>query len=174
MTRVRTKSPAVAVRVPQTRAEAAEALKLIGERNRQIGRLEADMNDELARVKERSEGLAHPLRLEAGALMEGLKVWCEANRSQILDGRTKTADLGTGKVSWRLRPSSVTIRGAEAVIEACKRMGLQRFVRTKEEVNKDAMREEPEVARAVAGVSIGSGGEEFVVEPFEAVLEGAA
>lgn len=49
-------------------------------------------------------------------------------------------------------------------------LGLQRFIRTKEEPNKEAMQAEPEVARQVAGISIGSVGEDFVVEPFEAVL----
>jgi phage host-nuclease inhibitor protein Gam len=174
MTKSKTKLAAVAVKVPQSRAEAAEALRLIGERHRQIGRIEADMNDELAKAKERAEDAAAPLRASAQALMEGLKVWCEANRSTILDARTKTADLGTGTVSWRRRPPSVKLTAIEAVIEACRRMGYARFLRDKTEVNKEAMLAEQDVARLVPGVSIKSVGEEFIAEPFEAELAGAA
>jgi len=174
MSKTRAKVPAVAFTVPQNRSDAADALRLIGERNRQIGRIQADMNDELAAVKTRAEDAAAPIRAQADALLEGLKVWCEANRSAILPKGLKTADLGSGTVSWRHRPPSVSLRGIEQVIEACRRMGLQRFLREKVEPNKEAMREEPDVARQIPGVSIGSAGEEFIAEPFESALEGAA
>jgi len=174
MTKAKAKTAAVAVKVPQSREEAAQALRIFGENLRAIGRIEADMNDELAAVKERFEAKAGPVREAAEAAMQGLQVWCEANRDSILDKRTKTADLGTGKVSWRLRPPTVTVRGAEAVLEACARMGFARFVRTKSEINKEAMLAEAAIARTIPGVSIKSGGEDFVAEPFEAELAGAA
>ncbi len=174
MNKSKSRVPAVAVRVPQARAEASEALRLLGERTRQLARIQADMNDALARIKEEAETHAAPIRAEAEAILEGLKVWCEANRETICGRGTKTADLGTGTVSWRLRPPSVSVRGADSVIEACRRLGLHRFLREKVEVNKEAMREEPEVARLIAGVTVGSAGEDFVAEPFEAELEGAA
>jgi phage host-nuclease inhibitor protein Gam len=44
----------------------------------------------------------------------------------------------------------------------------------KEEVNKEALLAEPEIAGTVAGVSIGSPGEDFIVEPFEAELAQSA
>lgn len=165
------KAPAVAVRVPQNRAEAAESLRLIGEVSRRRARLEADMNDELAKVKERYDAQAAPLGAQIGGLQVALQTWCEANREAICAKGTKTADLGTGKVNWRVLPAKVTIRGgAEAAIEALKSLGLHRFIRTKEEPNKEAMLADPEAARTVPGVSIGSEGEEFIAEPYEAVL----
>lgn len=165
------KAPAVAVRVPQSRIEAAETLRLIGDVSRQRARLEADMNDELAKVKERYDAKAAPLGAQVVGLKLALQTWCEANREAICAKGTKTADLGTGKVNWRFLPAKVTIRGgAEAVIEALKGLGLQRFIRTEEEPNKAAMLDEPETARTVPGVTIGSAGEEFIVEPFEAAL----
>jgi phage host-nuclease inhibitor protein Gam len=174
MSKTRKKTPAVAVKVPQSRGEASDALRMIGERNRQLGRIEADMNDTLARVKTDAEAQAAPIRAEAAALLEGLKVWCEANRSAILPKGLKTADLGSGTVSWRHRPASVTVRGVEAVIEACRKMGLQRFIREKFEPNKEAMLGEAAVARQVPGVTIASAGEEFIAEPYETTLEAVA
>lgn len=159
--------------VPQTRDEAAALVTTIGELGRQKARLEADMNDKLARIKEGYEQKAAPLKSAIDEKTEGLKIWAEANRTALTGGdKSKTVDLGTGVLKWRLRPPSVRISGFEAVIERLKAAGLARFLRTKEEINKDAMQAEPDVARAVAGVAIGSAGEDFIVEPFEAELTG--
>jgi phage host-nuclease inhibitor protein Gam len=61
----------------------------------------------------------------------------------------------------------VSVRGVEAVIEALNRLGLSRFVRVKEELNKEAILNEPEAVKGVAGLSIKSGVEDFVIQPFE-------
>jgi phage host-nuclease inhibitor protein Gam len=160
--------------VPQSKSEAAGFVREIGEANRQLARIEADMNDEIAKLKERGELNAAPLSERVRQLTEGLRTWCDANRDSLTDGRKrKFADLGTGKIEWRLAPPKVTIRGAEAVLAAIKTLGLTQFLRTKEEINKEAMLLERDRARLVPGVTIGSEGENFTVEPFEAELEGA-
>lgn len=157
--------------VPQNRDDAAEAVKQVGALNRQIARIEADLNDRISEMKKLAEAEAAPLKERVDAEIEGLKLWAEANRMALTDGgRVKSADLGTGKILWRFRPPSVRISKIEIVIDALKRLGLQRFVRTKEEVNKEAMLAEPDVARTVAGVAIGTEGEDFIVEPFEVEL----
>ena len=108
--------------------------------------------------------LAQPLA-EVEDLRRGVQAWCEAHREELTGGRTKTVEFGSGRALWRLRPPSVSLRGKEAVIEACATLGLNRFLRMKVDVNKEAMLAEPDVARRVAGVSIGSEGEDFVIEP---------
>ena len=50
--KTRIKTPAVAVRVPQTREAAAADVATIGRLSRDLSRLEADMNDELAAIKD--------------------------------------------------------------------------------------------------------------------------
>lgn len=161
--------------VPQSRDEAAAAVKQIGLASREVARIEADMNDAIAGLKEQAEKTARPLKERVVALTEGLKVWAEANRDLLTaSGKTKTADLGTGKIMWRLRPPSVRIVGMERVIEAIKTLGFAAFLRTKEEVNKEALLADPDKARMIAGVSIGTAGEDFVVEPFEAEISGGA
>ncbi|EJS83261.1 host-nuclease inhibitor protein, partial [Pasteurella multocida subsp. multocida str. Anand1_buffalo] len=62
---------------------------------------------------------------------------------------------------------SVAIRGADAVLEFMQRMGFDRFIRTKNEINKEALLLEPEVAKGIAGVTIKQGVEDFVIKPFE-------
>ncbi len=173
MAKVKTK-PAAAIDAPQSRDEAAAYVRIIGERSREVARLEADMNDELARIKEQFELRAGPVTRSIEAMTAGLKTWCEANRAALTEeGKRKFADLGTGRIEWRLNPSKVTIRNLEVVIAAIKTLGLP-FLRTREEIDKEAMLREPDKARLVPGVSIGSAGETFSVEPFEAQIEGGA
>lgn len=160
--------------VPQSRDEAADAVRRIGVANREIARIEADMNDKIAALKAAGEQASEPHKAAVVALTEGVKVWAEAHRDLLTGGgRTKTADLGTGKIMWRLRPPSVRISGTERVIEAIRLLGLSAFLRVKEEVNKEALLADPDKARTIAGVFIGSEGEDFVVEPFEAAISGA-
>lgn len=167
-TRIKTK--AAAVNVPQSREMAAQAIAEIGVANRELARITADMNDALAKVKERYEQQAEPLRLQSEALTLGVQTWAEANRDSLTqNGKVKTAALTTGEIAWRLRPPSVRVTGSEAVLDVLRRLGLGRFIRTKDEINKDAILNEPEAVSHVPGIAI-SQGEDFVVVPFEAEL----
>lgn len=160
--------------VPQTDVDAADMLKKIGENNRAVTRVEADMNEKLAAIKADAEKLASPMREENVALIEGLKTWAEAHRDRLTGGgKTKTVDLGTGTVSWRLRPAKVTLRGVDEILTACKTLKLTAFIRTTEEINKEAMLADREKAATLAGVTIGSEGEDFYADPFDAEISGA-
>lgn len=168
--KTRLKTPAAAITVPQNRDNAAQAVAEIGRLSRDLDRLTADMNDELATVKARHEETAEPIRLKIEALTTGVQTWAEANRDTLTQhGKVKTAALTTGEIAWRLRPPSVRVTGAEAVLDVLRRLGLKRFIREKEEVNKEAILNEPEAVAHVPGISI-SQGEDFVVVPFEAEL----
>lgn len=166
----RLKTPAIKIAVPQSRDQAAQAIAEIGTANRELARIQAAMNDKLAEIKAEFEGSAEPYSLKIKALTEGVQTWAEANRDTLTqNGKTKTAALTTGEILWRLRPPSVRITGAEAVLDALRRLGLKRFIREKEEVNKEAILNEPEAVSHVPGIAI-SQGEDFVVVPFEAEL----
>ena len=105
-------------------------------------------------------------------LQAGVQTWCEANREQLC-GKSKTANLITGEVAWRIRPPSVRVTGEESVIDLLKRMTLGRFVRTKEAVNKEAILNEPDAVSGVPGIKVVSGIEDFVIVPFEVDTEAA-
>ncbi|EIF0163143.1 host-nuclease inhibitor Gam family protein, partial [Salmonella enterica] len=108
------------------------------------------------------------LKKDIDTLSKGVQGWCEAHRDELTqNGRTKTASLITGKVEWRNRPPSVGIRGVETVLETLRRLGLERFIRTKEEINKDAILSEPKAVEGVAGITVRSGVEDFAITPFE-------
>lgn len=69
-----------------------------------------------------------------------------------------------------MTPPKVVVRAVENVLDYLRMAGLNRFIRSKEEVNKDAILAEPEAVADIKGISI-SQREEFIVVPFETALE---
>lgn len=156
------------IKVPQSREDAVAYIGRIGVINRQIAAHKAESDDAIRLAGERFEAATSVLAGELEALETGLQTWCEANRTALTqDNRVKFHDFGTGRVSWRTQPPSVKIRAADNVIESCKKVGFTQFVRTKEEVNKEAMLAEPDKARLIAGVTIITGLEVFEIAPVE-------
>lgn len=154
--------------VPQSRDEAAADIRKIGNLQRQAQRFTADMNDEIAHVTQIYQPRLDAINDQLKTLQEGVQGYCEAHRVELTDGgKVKTANLITGEVQWRQRPPSVSVRGSDAVIEMLKRLGLARFIRSKEEINKEAVLNEPDEVRGVAGLTVVTGVEDFVITPFE-------
>ncbi|HGU8759517.1 TPA: host-nuclease inhibitor Gam family protein, partial [Escherichia coli] len=140
----------------------------IGDLQREAARLETEMNDAIAEITEKYASQIAPLKTSIETLSKGIQGWCEANRDELTNGgKVKTANLVTGDVSWRQRPPSVSIRGVDAVMETLERLGLQRFIRTKQEINKEAILLEPKAVAGVAGITVKSGIEDFSIIPFE-------
>ena len=163
----KTRAKAATLETPHSREETQSWIKQFGDAQRELGRQEAAMNDEIAEITERYKPKINELSDESKRLQAGIQIWCEAHRSELTNTRSKTANLVTGEVSWRQRPPSVTVRGVDAVLDALRTLGLTRFIRSKDEINKDAMLNEPDIAATVQGVTIKSGLEDFVIKPFE-------
>ena len=150
--------------------QVQSAIKEIGDLNREHTRLTTEMNDKIGATSEQYAPQLKSLEKEVESLQKAVQEFCEANRDELTEfGKTKTANFVTGEVQWRQRPPSVAIRGAEAVMEFLQRMGFDRFIRTKQEINKEALLNEPDVAKGIAGVTIKTGVEDFVIKPFEQV-----
>lgn len=168
-TKLKAKAQAYA---PQTLNDCAADIKKLGDLQRDHARTTADMNDEIAKITKRYQPQLEAISERIETLRNGVQIYCEANRSSLTnEGKVKTANFVTGEVNWRQRPPSVGIRGADAVLETLARMGLTRFIRTKQEPNKEAMLNEPDAVRGIAGITIVTGVEDFVITPFEAQAE---
>lgn len=153
--------------VCQTKEETMEAIRRLGDAQRELTRIETLMNDEIAAITSREKARIDALRERADTLTSGIHWWCEANRAALCAGGGKTANLVTGEVSWRQRPPSVTVRSTEKVISSLKALGLSRFVRVREDVNKEAVLSEPNAVVGVPGIALVQGVEDFAVTPFE-------
>jgi len=167
----KTKIKAMSVPAAQSRDEAQTMVARIGAISRELARQEADLGDELARVKADAETRALPLKTELKDLQEAVQTWAEANRAELTrEGRTKTVELTTGKVSWRNRPPKVSLRNVDALVSYLVEKLDSRFLRIKREIDKEAMLADAGTAAKLPGVTIKSAGEEFIVEPFNAQL----
>ena len=159
------------VPVPQNKDEANAFIAQIGEHQRARQQIEIAMNEAMAPIKRHHEERAAVHAEEITKRTEGLMRWCDANRQDLTKGKTKAVSMAAGEIFWRLRPPKVTVHGKDAVIETFERMGLKGFLRTKKEIDKEAILREPDKVAAIQGVSVGSEGEDFGVKPFATELE---
>ena len=163
----RIKTDTFAVRY-QTRDEVEVAIKEIGDLNRELERLAIEQNDKLAAITEEYAPLMNEVKEKLAPKQDAVQAWCESRRDELTqNGKTKTGTFNTGEVQWRQRPPSVGIRGVDSVLDSLKMWGFTQFIRIKEEINKEAMLNEPDTAASVPGVTIKTGVEDFVITPFE-------
>ncbi len=170
-TATKVKAAAASAPVPQTREEVAEAIAAIGRHARERARIEAAMGDAIARVREQFEAQALPYADSIRTLTEGVQTWCEAHRDELTQGgRVKTAAFASGDVSWRMTPPKVVLKGVEELLKLLRRRNLARFIREREEVNKEAILAEPDAVTAIPGIRIEQH-EDFIITPHEAALQ---
>ncbi len=167
----RIKAPST-VQVPQSKADVANDIKAIGDLQRQLGRIEATINDQIAEITAQAAPQLDAMRERLQALQAGVQTWCEAHRVEIC-GKGKSANLVTGEVNWRQRPPRVSVSKEEEVIQRLRGLGLIRFIREKEEINKEAILSEPAEVAGIKGIKVVTGVEDFVITPFEVEVEKA-
>lgn len=169
-----TKAKATSIAAAQSGEQADSLVKQYGDTYNELAHLQADLDEEIAALKERYQDRAKPLQESLNAKLVAVQTWAEANREKLTEGgKIKTVRLGNGEIGWRVRPPSVRLKKgftADMIVETCKKLGINRFVRTKLEPNKEAMLAEPEAAKLIDGISIGSAGEDFFLVPFGAEI----
>lgn len=167
ITKLKTKAQTT---VPQSRDECADAIYRIGESQRELKRIELEINDVVATITAEKQPTIDAIKARVSELSEGVQTWCEAHRMDITEnGKVKFANLITGEVNWRQRPPSVKTRASTALFEKLKRLGFGYLIRTKEELDKEALLAKPQIA-ADAGIELNVGLEDFVIVPFEQAL----
>src|SRR5581483_860752 len=160
--------------LPRNHSDANAALMLIGVHQRARQRIETEMNERLAAVRQEYERRAEPHRKAIEAHLAGLRTWCEAHRDELLNSDLKTYRFASGEVSWRMRPPRVVVRDTARAISWYVQNRLLAFVRQREELNREEMLRSPGEASRNPFIRIGSGGEEFYARPFETELEEVA
>lgn len=168
------KTAAAAHRVPQNREEAVGMIGEIGNHQRERQRLKADLDDQITKLREQYERQLAPHVEEIKVLTAGVHTWAEANRDDLTQGgKVKTANMMTGEIRWRTTPPSVVLVRVKEALEELKKKALSRFIRSKEEVNKEAILADQEAVSGCQWIQIKQS-EDFVIVPFETELEEVA
>lgn len=161
---------AVALAVPQTREACNALIAGIGVDQRELQMMEAEMNERLAQIREAYGKLADPIRSRIDDDTAAVQRYCDAHRAELTaEGKVKHHDFPAGRIDWRTTPPSVRVTGEAAVLDSLRRLGLSRFIRIAETVNRDAILNEPQAIAGVPGVVIAQR-ELFTVQPFEVAL----
>lgn len=170
----RTKTKAETAPAARNQAEAEAFIARLGELQRAMLLENASLAETIAQAKEAAAAAVAKLQAEVDAVFRGVQIWAEANRHALTDGgKRKTVALAGGTIAWRQAPPAVSIKGTDKVLQYLLENGVDEFLRRKVEIDKAAMLGLPDRATQIPGVTIGSKGEEFVVEPAGAQEAGA-
>lgn len=153
------------VEVPKDLVEATQFIADLAEEQRAINQIEATLNKAVERLTTQALEAAEPHQEKKSQLVEGLFVFATSQREHLTQGgKRKTIELATGTLGWRTTPPAVHISNIKKVIALLRKLDLSRFIRTKEEIDKEQMLKEPETVKGIKGVSIGQR-EEFMIKP---------
>jgi phage host-nuclease inhibitor protein Gam len=128
-----------------------EALREIGMLDRDLGLLESGANEQIDRIKADTKAAAAPLHDRKAALELAIKEFTEANRGEFT--KVKTKILTFGSVGFRIS-TRVMIKRVADTLQALKDLGLTGCIRTKEEPDKEAMKNLSSETLAEVGASL--------------------
>lgn len=112
----------------------------IGRIDRELGLIEAGQQESIDQIKAATKLAAEPLQNKKLGLELAIKDYAEANRAEF--AKVKSRELTFGIIGFRLS-TSVVIKRVADTLQALKDLGLTGCIRTKEELDKDAMRNLP-------------------------------
>lgn len=155
-----------AVPAPQNKEELNEYIRQLGELQRQQDELNTALARKVDEATAEATKLLQPLVDRAQAVFDGIVAYTSAHRDELTEGdKIKTVKLPAGECNWRWSPWAVVLKKkVEEILAAMKALNLERFIRPKEELDKEKMLKEPAVVEQIAGVEI-TRKEIFTVKP---------
>lgn len=171
MTRIKAKSFT-------TREEFEAACDQAAELDVQIRAAEAARDRAIQAIRDEHEPLIQALKQQRDALTAISDKYAETHRSELFPSAKKSAETGLSHYGFRLGNPTLKLLNKkwswESVLIAVKAAFPGRFVRTVEEVDKEALKSQLDEAQlASVGCKIGQG-EAFYIEPKEQPSESAA
>lgn len=154
--------------VPQTLVEADMDVIEIGRLKAELDQNSLQLVEGISKLQEEAAAYRESREARIEELSVGVKSFAESHRSELTEhGKTKTVPLPSGgELQWRMTPPELVVSSAvklATIIAALKRRGLVRFIRVKEELDKQALKKEPDVVSTVRGLSLKQH-EEFIIK----------
>lgn len=149
--------------VISTLDEADEALAELAKIGRQLALIDNSLNEDIEAARAKADELAAPIRARRKEVETALQTFASVGRETIFGKVKKSLKLVNGVIGFRasdeLKPAAKsswaqvlgTLKGMGERLEA---LGLPSCIRTKEEPDKEALRQLPEDLQAEAGVRI--------------------
>lgn len=131
----------------QTWEEVDDHLREIGELDLEIQGVEARLTRDINQLKADADEEVQPVLARRERLEREIQEFASARKDE-LDGKTKK--LGFGNVGFR-QSTKVVLRKVDEMIDTLKRMNLYHCIITKEQVNRDALRQLPDETLKAVG-----------------------
>lgn len=139
----------------------------IGDKQRSIEIIKNRLERYIEQEKERASKEIDKLQEIIENMVDAIYQYSVKNRKELTsDDRRKVLRVLSGTFGWRKTQSKVHIDDIDKVVKVIKERNLDQFLRIKTEVNKMAMRQDPDTAKEIPGISI-SQVETFFVKPSE-------
>lgn len=160
----KTRTEAIKHPIPKTQDEVISAIRQMGVIMNQVKRDEADMDDQILKIKEAFAAKSKERKAKISDLHNGIQNYCEMHRDELTNGgKVKFHDFKTGVVTWR-NSQRVTVSKLTEAIQELKDNGLDRFIRTSEKVNKELIGTDPEAVEKLELIKV-KRIEAFSIEP---------
>lgn len=127
--------------IVESREQAEGTMAEVAALTRKLAALTVSMNKELDAAKDKAAQAAAPLAARLKELESGLAVFAVLNRKELFPDGAKSLDLGFGLIGFRASTKIVQQNNinAEMTLERLRKFKFVDGIRTKEEINKDAM-----------------------------------
>lgn len=127
--------------IVESREQAEGTMAEVAAIDRKLKALKLVMNEEIDAAKDKAARNSAPLEARRKELESGLAVFATLNRKDLFPDGTKSLDLGFGVIGFRASTKIVQQNNISAAItlERLHQFGFLEGIRTKEEVNRDAM-----------------------------------
>jgi phage host-nuclease inhibitor protein Gam len=121
----------------ETVEDANLVLKEIGLLETELAAIDSEAHKAIAEIKEAAAKNGEPKRKRIAELSGLLAAFAEYNKGDLFRER-KTVELSFGKFGYR---ASTVISVKKTTVELLRKLGLGKYIRVKEEPNKEAMGE---------------------------------
>lgn len=160
----------------KTAEECAAAIAAIGETDRELGKIQSDLDTAVTEAKEKAEEKAQPLDTQRAELVAQVEAYCTKHRDALTDnGKRKFAEFTSGKAGWQLgRPQlEVDPKKKDAIIKDLNsRKATRKFLRITISLDQRAILKEPDAFKGVKGLKFRKATESFYIEPVKQDLAG--
>ncbi|HMV45178.1 MAG TPA: host-nuclease inhibitor Gam family protein [Leptospiraceae bacterium] len=165
-------------------SDLPKAIAEIARLTTEIKKAEDRTNESISILQTTLAEQIEPLKQEIKKISLSVKKFTDNNREKLFKGGEKTVKLETGDLSYRSAGKHVSQNSSvklitsileqnnliEAKEKFVKKMDKV-FIRTKLELNKDAILQNPETAKVVTGVDVEDGEESFYIKPYSTNTE---
>lgn len=169
---VKPKLKAIAMPAAQSQDEVDLMIGKIGEAQRKIESIDAELTAEIANLQAKAKDKIEPLKVRVGEYLQAIMAWAQANKDNLTKDGRRTITVSQGAFGWRWSPPAVKVKRncLESVVEALRARRLKKLLRITTELDKEAILRTPDLVAKIPNIEVRQD-ELFYVKPLKVESE---